>query len=57
MTVRIDQLETEVVAEPVAASAGTTGGDSPWKELQRQRALAARVQRDRLRTVAEGTRD
>ncbi len=57
MTVRIDQLETEVVAEPVAAASGTAGGDSPWKELQRQRALAARVQRDRLRTVAEGTRD
>jgi len=59
MTVHIDQLETEVVAEPPSSVASGSGGATapPWKELEKQRALHARLRRDRQRTEAEGSRD
>lgn len=58
MTVHIDQLETEVVAEPPASAASGGGAaQSPWKELEKQRGLHARLRRDRQRTEAEGSRD
>jgi len=56
MTVRVDQLESDVTVE-------TAGGDATpppranWEELARLRALRARDRRDRLRTAAEGHDD
>jgi len=59
MTVHIDELVTDIVAD-TPGNAGPAAGSAappPWKELERQRVLRARLLRDRLRTLAEGTRD
>jgi hypothetical protein len=51
MTVHVDSLSTEVVAEP-ESSPLETGEQTPWEELERLRALRSRLERDRLRTHA-----
>jgi hypothetical protein len=51
MSVHVDSLSTEVVAEPEPGSP-ETGEQTHWEELDRLRALRARLERDRLRTHA-----
>ncbi|HET6765385.1 MAG TPA: hypothetical protein VFH27_16985 [Longimicrobiaceae bacterium] len=56
MTVHVDRMTTDVVAEPEAGA--ETRGETPvWEELQRMRAAAARLRAEGDRTRAAGFDD
>jgi len=60
MPVSVDQVTSEVVAEPAPAAAAPTAtppGESPWIALAQHRDVAARARAEALRTRAEGNDD
>jgi hypothetical protein len=61
MPVNVDQVTSEVVAEPGAAAAPSGGSgpgqESPWLALARHQALGALSAEDALRTRAEAYDD
>lgn len=57
MTVHVQDLVTDVVAEPEPRPAAGTGEQSTWDELEKVRAMNRRIERDRLRTHAAGHDD
>jgi hypothetical protein len=58
MSVHIDQLTSEVVAEPEpAAPGGGAEAEEWWDALDRVRRSASRIARDRARICAEGFDD
>jgi hypothetical protein len=55
MSVHVDQVTSEVIPEPEAATAGEAeAGSWTWADEDRFRALQRRTQVDRARTRAEG---
>jgi hypothetical protein len=57
MAVNVDRVVSDVVAEPEPAPPQKPAEPTPWEELDRWRALQARLMKDRLRTCAEGFDD
>lgn len=59
MTVRVDELSSEVVAEPEAQPAGVPAPESEeaWQLAERHRMLRERLARDAERTRAEAYGD
>lgn len=53
MPVHVENLESEVIAEPEPVT-GREPARPAWRELDRLRALRARLLRDQLRTEAGG---
>jgi hypothetical protein len=56
MTVHVQELVTDVVAEPEPRPAGA-GEQSPWDELEKVRSMNRRIERDQRRTHAAGHDD
>ena len=56
MPVHVDRVLTEVIAEPEPVPANPPPA-SPWAEIDRLRAALGTLERDRLRTRAEGFDD
>lgn len=56
MTVRVDALDTEVVAEPQRPAEDAREG-AQWEERARAAAHLGRIRRDEARTRAEGWDD
>jgi hypothetical protein len=57
MTVRIDEITTEVVPTPEPPPATETRPGMDWEERVRMEALHALIRRDELRTRARGYDD
>jgi hypothetical protein len=57
MTLRVDEITTEVVPAPEPAPATETRETMEWEELAKLEALRARMLRDALRTGARGYDD
>jgi len=57
MTVRIDEITTEVVPTPEPSPATDTRQGMDWEERTRLEALHALIRRDELRTRAHGYDD
>ena len=59
MTVRVDELTTDVTVERGAGASGEAAGTPPpqWKRVEALRALQERVARDAARTSAEAYSD
>ena len=56
MAVHVEEMTTEVTAEPEPAAEG--GGEAAeWQKVEQVRAAYSRMLRDQLRTAAEGFDD
>lgn len=56
MTVHVDEMISEVTAEPGLAEAGASE-PTKWEEKAKVHEVLAQIARDRLRTAAEGYDD
>jgi hypothetical protein len=56
MTVHVDEMVSEVTAEPDAPAGGAAEA-TPWEERAKVRELQAQIARDRWRTAADAYDD
>jgi hypothetical protein len=57
VTVHIDEVTSEVVAEAEPALPSTPAEGWTWQEMERLRAMRGQLERDQARTRAEGFGD